>query len=168
MRRKPWATGRQYEEGAIAVETAIVLPILLLFFALPSIVFAFYFRQYSAAYKAAHDAAIYLSTAPTVEFTTPGPDGEFAALTVARNIVAKELAGVVPKGVSVQPSIGCLYRVGRTPKARDCTPQAFSSDATPLIRFDVEISLPFINPLTGQKIASMAMGPIPSMPYMGN
>lgn len=168
MRRKPWATGRQYEEGAIAVETAIVLPILLLFFALPSIVFAFYFRQYSAAYKAAHDAAIYLSTAPTVEFTTPGQDGQFAAMTVAKNIVARELAGIVPSGVSVHPYFTCQYRVGRTLKGRECTPLAFSSDTSPLVRFDVEISLPFINPLTGQRIASMSMAPIPSMPYTGN
>jgi len=168
MRRTFRATGRRHEDGSITVETALVLPILILFLGLPSIVLAFYFRQYSAAQKAAHDAAIYLSTAPRLEFTTPGSDTNFVAYTVAKRIVAMELAGIVPKGVSVEPSINCMYRVGSIPKRRDCTPQNYSSDTSPLVRFDVEMSLPFINPLTGEEIPSMSMAPYPTAPYLGN
>jgi len=168
MRKALKAIRRQYEDGSIAVETALVLPILVLFLGLPSIVLAFYFRQYSAAQKAAHDAALYLSTAPIVEFTTPGSDGQFAALTVAKRIIAQEMAGVVPDEVSVDPYITCQYRIGTTLKGNACTPQLFKNDASPLARFDVAINLPFINPLTGQPIASMSINPIPSMPYVGN
>lgn len=168
MRQTRKAAGRRYEDGAIAVEAAIVLPILVLFLGLPSIVLAFYFRQYSAAQKATHDAAIYLSTAPRLEFTTTGPDANFVAITVAKKIVTKELAGIVPNGASVNPHVGCLFRVGVTPKSRECTPQNFSNDTSPLTRFDVEVSLPFINPLTGNEITSMYMAPIPSTHYVGN
>jgi Flp pilus assembly protein TadG len=85
-----------YERGAIAVEAAIVLPILLLIIGLPSIPLAFYCRQYSAEQKAVHDAALYLSTAPRTEMITAGPDGNPAALTVAKTLMAKEMAGLVP------------------------------------------------------------------------
>ena len=168
MRRTMKVTGRRNQGGSIAVEAALVLPILVLFLGLPSIVLAFYFRQYSAAQKAAHDAAIYLATAPRLEFTTAGPDGDFAAVTVAKKIVAKELTGIVPDGVSVDPYITCLYQVGRTPKGNACTPQVFKSDTSPLVRFDVAINLPFINPLTGEEITSMSMSPVPSAYYLGN
>jgi Flp pilus assembly protein TadG len=168
MRRTLKVTGRRNEDGSIAVEAALVLPILVLFLGLPSIVLAFYYRQYSAAQKAAHDAAIYLSTAPRLEFTTPGLDTNFVANTVAKKIVAKELEGIVPKDVSVSPYITCQFRVGNTLKGRECTPQNFNSDTSPLVRFDVEVSLPFINPLTGNEITSMSMAPIPSAYYLGN
>lgn len=168
MRRTPKATGRQHEDGAIAVETAIVLPILMIFLGLPSIVLAFYFRQYSAAYKAAHDVAIYLSTAPRIEFTTAGQDGQFAALTVARKIAAKELAGIVPDGVSVDPYITCNYRTGNAVRGNACSPAIFRNDSSPLVRFDVAINLPYMNPLTGEEIASMYMSPLSSVRYLGN
>lgn len=168
MRRALKATGRRYEEGSIAVEAALVLPIFVVFLALPSLVLAFYYRQYSAAQKAAHDAALYLSTAPRLEFTTQGPDTNFVAYTVAKRIAEKELAGIVPSNVSVNPSINCMYRVGSTPKRRDCTTQNYNSDTSPLLRFDVEMSLPFINPITDQEIPSMSMAPYPTAPYLGN
>jgi Flp pilus assembly protein TadG len=168
MRRTLKATGRRHESGSIAVETAIVLPILILFLGLPSVLYAFYFRQYTAAQKATHDAAVYLSTAPRVEFTTAGPDGNFAALTVAKRIVEKELADIVPAGTSVDPYITCTYLQGGNPKVNACTPQIFKNDNTPLTQFDVAINLPYINPLTGNEVESFYMSIIPVVRYLGN
>jgi Flp pilus assembly protein TadG len=168
MRRIFKRLGRQSEDGVIAVEAAFVLPILLLSFALPSILLAFYFRQYSAAQKAANDAATYLSTAPRMEFTTAGRDGTFAAIAVANVIVANELAGIVPAETSTAPYITCFYDQAGVPKGNLCTPQLFQNDNSPLSRFDVAINLPFINPLTGEKINSMYISTIPSVPYLGN
>lgn len=159
---------RQHQDGSIAIEAAFVIPILLVFLAFPSIMFAFYYRQYTAANKAAHDAAIYLSTAPRAEFTTSGPDGNFAALTVAKKIVEKELTGIVPAGTSVDPFISCIYLQGGNPKVNACTPQIFKNDSVPLFQFDVAINLAFIDPLTGSEISSMSMSIIPSVRYLGN
>jgi Flp pilus assembly protein TadG len=168
MKRTLKATGRPYERGAIAVETAIVLPVLLLFVGLPSVLYAFYFRQYTAVQKAAHDAAIYLSTAPRLETATAGPDGNFAALTLAQKIIAKELAGVVLDGTSVDPVITCYYRVGTATKANACTPAIAKLPTNTLFQFDVAINVPFINPLTGSAVDSMYMSPVVTVRYSGN
>lgn len=168
MRRTLKATGRQYERGAIAVETAFVLPLLLLFLGLPSMLYAFYFRQYSAVQKAAHDAAIYLSTAPIAELTAAGPDGNFAALTLAKRIVEKEVAGLVPAGTPVDPSISCTYQVASTTKVSSCIPQIFKLDTYKLLRFDVTVNLPYINPMTGSEVDTMYMVTVASVRYLGN
>ena len=168
MRPTRKAAGQQYERGSIAVETAIVLPILLLFFGLPSILYAFYFRQYTAVQKAAHDAAIYLSTAPRLEMTTAGPDGNFAALTLAKKILAKELAGIVPDGTTVDSLISCTYRVAAAPKVNFCTPQIFNLATYTLFQFDVAVNVPFVNPVTGRAVDSMYMSTVVTVRYLGN
>ena len=168
MRRTIKAAGRQYERGATAVEAAILLPILLLFLGLPSILYAFYFRQYTAVQKAAHDAAIYLSTAPRLEMTTAGPDGNFAALTLAKRIVAKKLAGIVPDGSSVDPLISCTYHVAAATKVNFCTPQIFKLDTYTLFQFDVAVNAPFVNPITGREVESMYMSTVVTVRYLGN
>lgn len=168
MRRTLKATGWQYERGAIAVETAIVLPILLLFFGLPSVFYASYFRQYTAVQKAAHDAAIYLSTAPRPETSTAGPDGNFAALTLAKRILAKELAGIIPDETSIAPVFTCYYRVGTATKANACMPAIANLPTNTLFKFDVAVNVPFINPLTGSAVDSMYMSPVVTVPYVGN
>lgn len=161
MKRIFKTTGRRYERGAVAVEAAIVLPILLVFMGLPSILAAFYFRQYSAAQKAIHDAALYLATAPTVEVTTSGPDGNIAALTVARKIVERELAGIVPSSVPVAPTIYCIYQVGGSPMTKPCT-VTFTKDVNhTLFRFDVTTGITYINPLTGNGTGSLTSPYVP-------
>lgn len=167
MKRAHKITWRRYGRGAIAVEAAIVIPVLLIFFALPSILLAFYFRQYTAVQKAAHDAAIYLSTAPKLEMTTTGPDGKFAAISVATRIVEKELADIVPEGVSVAPYISCMYRVGNTTQMNACTSQVFRVETNTLFRLDVAINVPYINPLTGREVDNMYMSIVAPVRYLG-
>lgn len=168
MKRTFKAIRQPFERGSVAIETAIALPLLLIFIALPSILFAFYFRQYSAAQKAAHDAAIYLSTAPRAEMTMTGPDGNFAALTVAKKIVEKELAGIVPDGVSVEPAIYCIYKVGTGTPTKPCTPAIFRLDTHTLYRFDVGINVSYINPMTGSEVSAWYMAILSSVRYLGN
>jgi hypothetical protein len=117
--------------------------------------------------KAAHDAAIYLSTAPRQEMTTAGPDGNFAALTVAKKIVEKELAGIVPDGVPVDPYVACMYRVANTTKMIACTPQVFKVETNTLSRLDVSITVPYINPLTGREVDAWYMVIVATVSYLG-
>jgi Flp pilus assembly protein TadG len=166
MKRTLKAIGRRYERGAIAVEAAIVLPILLVMVGLPSVELAFYYRQYSAAQKALHDGALYLSTAPRIEMITAGPDGNPAALTVANTIMAKELAGLVPAGTSLDPGFICVYRVAGLPAMKPCT-VAHNQDPThTLIQFGVSISVPYVDPLTGS--IGTSFEPYAPVAYVGN
>jgi Flp pilus assembly protein TadG len=167
MRRTRESTGRQYEHGSVAIEMAIVLPLLVLFLTFPSVVLAFYFRQYSAAQKAVHDAALYLSTAPRVEVITSGPDGNFAALTLARKIVEKEVAGIVPDGVPVDPAIFCIYLVGGSPMTKPCTVTYTKDVNHTLYQFDVSIGFTYINPLTGSD-TGLLISPYAPARYVGN
>lgn len=168
MKRLFKSTARQREHGAIAIEAAIVLPFLIMFFGLPSILYAFYFRQYTAVQKAAHDAAIYLSMAPRLEMTTAGPDSNFAAVTLAKRIVTKELAGIVPDGASVTPTISCMYLVGSGQQINACTPPVFKASTNTLFRLDVAVNVPYINPITGNEVESMYMSIVAPVRYMGN
>jgi Flp pilus assembly protein TadG len=167
MRRTRKATGRRFERGAIVIETAIVLPILLLFLGLPSVLLAFYYRQYSAAQKAAHDAALYLATAPRVEVTTSGPDGNIAALTLATKIVEREMAGIVPDGVSVDPAIFCIYQVGGSPMTKPCTVTLTKDVNHTLFQFDVSINFTYIDPLTGSD-TGVLISPYAPARYVAN
>jgi Flp pilus assembly protein TadG len=168
MRRTLNAAGQRYERGAIAVEAALVFPILLLFLGFPSLYLAFYYCQYSAAQKASHDAALYLSTAPRVEVTTSGPDGNIAALTLAKNIVEREMAGtIVPNDVPVDPAIYCIYQVGGSPMTKPCT-ATFTKDVNhTLFQFDVSINFTYIDPLTGSD-TGVLISPYAPVRYVAN
>jgi Flp pilus assembly protein TadG len=168
MRRTLKATGRQHERGAVAIEAAIVLPILLLLLGLPSIFLAFYFRQYSAAQKAVHDAALYLSTAPRVEMTTAGPDGAPAALTLARKIIAMEMAGLVPDDVPMDPGFVCIYKQPSGNLAlKPCTMASNQASNQTLVQFAVSLEVSYINPLTGSD-TGMMISPYAPIRYVGN
>lgn len=82
---------RKTHRGGIAVEMAIVLPILILLLA-TLVFFARVFWYYSVAQKAAQDAARFLSTASQIELRTTG--APVAAL--ARAIAETETASLDP------------------------------------------------------------------------
>jgi Flp pilus assembly protein TadG len=167
MRRLLKATRRQYERGSIAVEAALVLPILLLVIGLPSIYLAFYYRQYAAAEKAVHDAALYLSTAPRIEMITAGSDGNPAAMTLANTIIERELAGLIPSGTSLNLSITCLYQVGTTPVMKLCTVASNQTASNRLSQLEVSISVPYFDPLTGGS-TPLSTAPFALVSYVGN
>lgn len=167
MKRPFTATGRRYERGVIAVEAALMLPILLLFLGLPSIFLAFYYRQYSAAQKAVHDAALYLATAPKVEVTTSGPDGNFAALTVARKIVEKEMAGVVADGVPIDPAVFCVYMVAGAQQNKPCTITYTKNVTHTLYQLNVSMGFNYINPVTGSE-TDLLISPYAPVLYVGD
>jgi Flp pilus assembly protein TadG len=151
------------QAGAVAVEAALVISFLLIFVSAPSIYFAFYFYQYSAAQKAAHDAALYLSTAPRAEMTTAGPSGGPAAMTLAQAIIIKELAGSTNEAPP-DPSIVCGYQQGPTSIGwKSCT----TTNNQPLVFVAVSIDMPFMDPLTGYDSGLMISAYNP-MRYVGN
>lgn len=167
MKRTRTAPWRRYECGAVTIEAAFLLPVLLVFLGLPSLILAFYFLQYSAAQKAVHDVALYLSTAPRVEMTTAGSDGSVAAVGVAKKIVEREMAGVIPAGVPVSTDIFCIYQVAGTPVTKACT-VTYSKDINhTLYQFDVSIGFNYVNPITNSD-TGVLIAPYASVRYVGN
>lgn len=152
------------ERGSVAVEAAILLPVLVLFLTFQSLFWALYFYKYSSAQKAVHDAALYLSTAPMLEMTTVGPDGDPAALTLAKKILAKEMAGQNP------PSLGivCNYRlVSGGLNMRPCTTANNLDYRQTLVQIGVSLNMNYIDPMTGFD-SGLRISPGMDVPYMGN
>jgi Flp pilus assembly protein TadG len=81
--------------GSAAVEFALILPVIVAMLAF-SLFFGRVCWHYSAAVKAAHDAARYLSTVPVAEMRTLA-NATNAAL-VARAIAQEEIAELKPGG----------------------------------------------------------------------
>lgn len=81
---------RRTERGSVAVETAIILPVLLLFLAAP-LFFARIFWYYSVAEKAAHDGARFLSQATKLEMQASTAGSEPGVAVLARAIANAEV-----------------------------------------------------------------------------
>lgn len=150
--------------GAIVVEAALVLTFLVLFVTFPTVFYANYFYNYSAAQKAVHDAALYLSTAPKLEMAAQGPDGDPAALTVARKIIAQEMAGLSPPSLDVI----CGYRqASGAIVSKTCSSTNNQSSNQALAQLTVSMDMSYINPLTGSD-SGLWISPYAVVPYVGN
>jgi Flp pilus assembly protein TadG len=97
---------RRTEQGSVAVEAAIVLPVLILFLAAP-LFFARVFWYYSVAQKAAHDGARFLSQATRMEIqaSTSGVEPGVAAL--ARSIANTEVNDIRSQLVGASATAQC-------------------------------------------------------------
>lgn len=102
MKRLPCIIARHAQAGSVAVEAACCMAFILL--PLFAIVFIFgnFFWYYSAAQRAVHDAALYMSGAPLAEVKNKGADA------LAADIVDQETADIRPTA-SVDSSIECGY-----------------------------------------------------------
>lgn len=81
------------ERGVVAVEMGILLPILIIFLVFP-IFYARCFWHYTAAQKAAQDAARYLSMVPAAEMRSKKLAKAAAAIAV--EIAQREIAELAP------------------------------------------------------------------------
>jgi len=96
MKTIPYFRSRKSRRGSVAIEMAIVLPILVVLLTVP-VFFARAFWYYTVAQKAAHDAARFLSTATQAELRTVGAGNSDAPVAVlARAIVEEETAVLNP------------------------------------------------------------------------
>lgn len=149
---------RQTERGSAAVEAAAVLPILV--FILAAVLFvARYFWYYTAAEKAAHDAARYLATVSQREIKTPGSGGGGpAVLQIAHDIAWQETSEIksdYPPFISV-----------------DCKPQPCSGFNVPTkirVFIQVPVTDPFFSAFTSDFAGEegFLLTTDVTMPYVG-
>ncbi|KQQ97153.1 TadE family protein [Massilia sp. Leaf139] len=92
------------QKGAAAVELAVILPILLVFFTAP-LFFAIYFWHYTVVQKAAQDGARYLSTISEQEMRDPTL--ALAAADTARGIIRSQLTELIPAPNSITVVLHC-------------------------------------------------------------
>ena len=97
---------RRAQTGSVAVEAAIILPVLILFLAVP-LFMARIFWYYSVAEKAAHDGARFMSQATRMEIQDSTGGAEPAVAALAKAIVNAELDEIRPGLVGVTPSVLC-------------------------------------------------------------
>lgn len=95
------------QRGAAAVELAIFLPLLVLVLTVP-LFFGRYFWHYTAAHKAANDAARYLSTISEAEMRT-SPLAQ-AAAQIAMEIAEEEVADLKPGRIAPKIAVFCGLR----------------------------------------------------------
>ena len=103
MKRRNPSWSRPRQQGVAAIEVALLLPVLVVMLAMP-LFWGRVFYQYEVAERAAHDAALYLSTVPLIEMKTISQTTNEPALAAA--IVAAELAELksnyIPPAVAIQ------------------------------------------------------------------
>jgi hypothetical protein len=133
------------ERGSVAVELGLLLPVLLIFLALP----IFYSRclwHYTVAQKAAQDAARYLASVPKSEMTssTLAQAAGDRAIEIANREIAELAPGsdiVGPKAYCNSRDCGFLLPVGTLPTT--VTVELGFSMADPWFNIDIwdEISI---------------------------
>jgi hypothetical protein len=94
---------RRRQRGIAAIEMAVIVPVLLGFLAF-SVFYGRVFWHYTAAHKAAHDAARYFASVPLSEFKSPTRTGH--AVEVAKDIALRETADLNPG--PYPPNIGVV------------------------------------------------------------
>lgn len=95
---------RKHQCGAAAVELALILPILVTLLTVPFF-YARCFWHYTAAQKAAQDAARFMSTVPVAEMRSKKLAS--AAQKVAEDIASREIAELAPGKPFDPPQITC-------------------------------------------------------------
>lgn len=97
---------RRKEQGSVAVEAAIVLPLLILFLAAP-LLFARIFWYYNVAQKAAHDSARFLSQATKMEIQASTSGAEPGVAVLARSIANTELDDIRSHLIGASATVLC-------------------------------------------------------------
>lgn len=104
MKQSKFSHSPSRQRGVAAVELALILPILIMLLAVPFFL-GRVFMHYAVAQKAAHDAALYLSSVPITEMKSQGRIG--AVLDVAKQIYDLETAELNPGPYPPTPGFMC-------------------------------------------------------------
>lgn len=161
MKQLSFPATRKSQDGAVAVEAAVCIALVLV----PLLAFILFFGKfywyYTAGQKAVHDAALYLATAPIGEIRNLSAEG------LANDILAQETADFDPT-TTTEPSVDCGYPRGASQTVyRQCTSTGTPTSVQTTI--NLTISDPFLGPIisatTGNDSITILI--VSQMPYVG-
>ena len=101
---KPQHRGRRDQRGIAALEFAVILPVLVGIMA-ALFLFGRFCWHYTVAQKAAHDAALYLSSVPLIDMKSR--TRAEAAMSLARTIALAETSELSPGPSGMTVMISC-------------------------------------------------------------
>jgi len=139
----PIRTPSVRRKGSIAVECAIVLPILLLLIG-GMLFFARVFWCYTVAQKAAHDGARFLAAA-TLREITPSSAGPVVPVALAAQKIASDEVAELGSGGGVGVEVQC-YAGAATLRWGPCL--GFYTPRKVLVGVTVSVSDSFFDPFT--------------------
>lgn len=151
------------QKGSVAIEAALTISFILvplLFFVL---LFGRYFWYYTVAQKAAHDASLYLATAPVADITSNN------AREIARTIMADSLADIDATTRSTESfDMFCLFP---TPYPGIISPNFCSAGRPAAVKASILMTVndPFLSPITESVVGHEGL-PISAgvtLPYVG-
>jgi hypothetical protein len=158
--KKSLRQGRQHMHGGVAVEFAVLLPVILLFVS-GVLFFGRVFWHYTVAEKAAYDAVRFLAAVPAGEFRIQGAGAEAPVSVAAKAIVAEELAELNQGGPYVPVvDVQC--------DGRSCGGTSIPTKLTVLITLN--IFDPFFDGITSQFTGGteIVLYPVATMHYAEN
>ena len=156
MKHHQFARSRTSQQGVAAVEMAIIAPLLLMLLTIP-LFFGRCYWHYTAIQKAAHHAALYLSTVPRAEIQNQARAAQ--AVGVANFIARQEIQDLFPGG-DYAPGVTVV-----------CRPASCGQGAVPAsVQVTVDVSMfdpffliPFFGADTGLLLVAEA-----EMDYVGS
>lgn len=158
---RPDTSGNQ--KGSVSIEGALTVSLILIPLLAFVLLFGRYFWYYTVVQKAAHDAALYLASAPVADITSNN------AREIAKTIMDEGLADIDQATKSTGAAdMFCLFP---TPYPATVSP-GFCSDGRPAAvkaHISLKVSDPFLAPLTE---AVMGYDAFPlkagvTLPYVG-
>ncbi|TFW29877.1 TadE/TadG family type IV pilus assembly protein [Massilia horti] len=158
--KKSLRKGRQRANGGVAVELAVLLPVIVLFVSVV-LFFGRVFWHYTVAEKAAYDAVRFLASASAVEFRTQGPGGGKAHVAAIAEAIVKEEIAELYQGGPYVPAVDVLCDL------RSCNGTFVPAKLTVMV--SLNIADPFFDGITselaGESEVAIVLNPAASMPY---
>ena len=164
MKSRFHACALRCQRGAAAVEAAIIMAIILVPVLAYVLFFGRYFWYYSVAQKAAHDAVLYMASAPVNEMK--GTTG----MALSQQIIADEAADL-DASTAVYPSAACGYKLSPNSSYLSFVP-CFPGKAPNAVQASVFMTVndPFFPALTSAFTGSdgVSIMVAATMPYVGH
>lgn len=136
--------GRQRQDGSVAVEAAVSIALVLVPLLAFMLFFGRFFWYYSIAQKAAHDAALYVSSAALADIRSTD------AADLAQEMMTDGLDDIDMNTLSMTESeTYCLYRTAANPDV--LTPRPCNSTVPPAAvktAIGMTVTDPFLSPFT--------------------
>jgi Flp pilus assembly protein TadG len=135
----------QRQDGAVAVEAALIISLVLVPLMAFVLFFGRYFWYYTMAQKAVHDATLFMATAPLVDIRSNAASG------LAASVIVSEIGDMDNRALSTRvTTTECWFRIPANAPFLSPFGCAINAATPVLVRttLSVEVTDPFLTGLT--------------------